>query len=121
MWFANCSTCLMATSMDGRTRGRKTIATMSVEELCAFLGTAGVEKPILEKILQHKIDGSVFLQLSDDDLKELSPLLGDRIKLKRLLRPDVLEVRYLYLSFVSIYHHMACRRNMKQRLLAGKS
>ena len=58
---------------------------MSVEELWHYLEEKNIEKPIRDNIRQHKIDGSMFVSLSDEELKELAPLLGDRLCLKRLI------------------------------------
>ena len=33
----------------------------------------------------HKIDGLTFIQLNEEYLRELAPLLGDRIKIKKLV------------------------------------
>ena len=38
---------------------------------------------ILEKIVGQKIDGEVFLALDEGSLREIAPLLGDRVKIKR--------------------------------------
>ena len=45
---------------------------------------------ILDKIVEHKIDGEIFLSLNDENLREIAPLLGDRLKIKRLIS-NVLE------------------------------
>ena len=47
---------------------------MSVEKLWHYLEEKIVEKPIRDNIHQHKIDGSMFVLLSDEDLKEFAPL-----------------------------------------------
>ena len=39
----------------------------------------------LEGISAHKIDGFTFQQLTEEYLRELFPLLGDRVKIKRLI------------------------------------
>ena len=44
---------------------------MSVEKLWHYLEEKIVEKPIRDNI---QIDGSMFVLLSDEDLKELAPL-----------------------------------------------
>ena len=40
---------------------------------------------ILDNIVEHKIDGEIFLSLNDENLREIAPLLGDRLKIKRLI------------------------------------
>ena len=44
-----------------------------------------ISEDILKKIVEHKIDGEVFLSLNDEYLREIAPLLGDRLKIKRVL------------------------------------
>lgn len=44
-----------------------------------------IEKDVLEKIVLHKIDGETFLVLTDAYLREIAPLLGDRLKMKKLI------------------------------------
>ncbi len=41
---------------------------------------------ILETIAAQKIDGEVLLEMSDGDLLEIAPRLGDRLKLKKAAR-----------------------------------
>ena len=39
--------------------------------------------------MEHKIDGEVLLQLNDEHLKEIAPLLGDRLKVESYKQPRV--------------------------------
>ena len=39
-----------------------------------------LEEGVIENFVQHKIDGEVFLSLNDEYLREIVPLLGDRLK-----------------------------------------
>lgn len=59
---------------------------MNVEELCCYLQEElqGIDD-VLDNIRKHKIDGQIFLQLNEEYLREVAPLLGDRIKLKMLI------------------------------------
>ena len=43
-----------------------------------------ISKDVLAKIAEHKIDGDLFLTLTDDYLREVAPLLGDLLRIKRL-------------------------------------
>ena len=54
--------------------------------LCLFLEKEipTTFKDILGKIVEHKIDGEVFLGLNDEYLREIAPLLGDWLKIKRV-------------------------------------
>ena len=44
-----------------------------------------IENDVLEKIVEHKIDGETFLVLNDEYLREVAPLLGDRLKIKKVI------------------------------------
>ena len=46
---------------------------------------ATILKDVLEKFIEHMIDGKVFLSLDDDLLREIAPLVSDRFKIKWLL------------------------------------
>ena len=62
------------------------IQKMSVDQLCDYLAKHLVDiKDVLENIRIHKIDGAAFLQLNEEYLREVAPLLGDRIKLKSVV------------------------------------
>ena len=67
----------------------------SVEQLCDYLREEDVDEAILINIKKHKIDGSLFVQLSDEYLHEIALLLGDRLQLKNIITrvldtPDVI-------------------------------
>ena len=62
------------------------IQKMSVDQLCDYLAKHLVDiTDVLENIRIHKIDGAAFLQLNEEYLREVAPLLGDRIKLKSVV------------------------------------
>ena len=60
---------------------------LSPEEICAYVKEQipSISDEILERFKEHKIDGSVFLELNDEYLREIAPRLGDRLKLKRII------------------------------------
>ena len=60
---------------------------LSPEDVSIFLKKEipTISEDILKKIVEHKIDGEVFLSLNDEYLREIAPLLGDRLKIKRVL------------------------------------
>ena len=86
-------------------------STRSPEEVYEYLRCTlpTLSQSILETILEHKIDGETFLQLEDEDLKEIAPLLGDRIKLKRCIqtqktsRPTVSFISYIEIKLAKLY------------------
>ena len=44
-----------------------------------------IESSVLDKIVEHKINGETFLLLNDEYLREIAPLLGDRLKIKKII------------------------------------
>ena len=42
-----------------------------------------ISEDILDKIVAHKVDGEVFLNIDDEYLREIAPLVGDRFKVKK--------------------------------------
>ena len=60
---------------------------LSPEDACLFLQEEipTLSSDILQKIVDHKMDGEVFLSLNDEYLREIAPLLGDWLKIRRML------------------------------------
>ena len=57
---------------------------MSTADFCCFLDEAGVHEDVTRSFTQNRINGLGFLSLIEDDLKELVPVIGDRICIRRL-------------------------------------
>ena len=59
---------------------------LSPDKVCVYLKQEipTIAEDILEKVVEHKIDGEVFLSLNDKYLCEIAPLLGDHLKIKRV-------------------------------------
>lgn len=76
------------------------LETFSPEEVRDYLSDELplIEPSVLDKIIEHKIDGETFLLLNDEYLREIAPLLGDRLKIKKvivkLLERDTSSVSY---------------------------
>lgn len=60
---------------------------LSSSELCDQLKKQipSLSETILHQIEENKIDGEVFFSLDDESLRELAPLIGDRLKLRKLI------------------------------------
>ena len=74
------------------------IEKLSTVALCDYLNAEipTLSKDVVSLIQEHKIDGGAFVELEDESLKEIAPLLGDRLKLKRIIKAALArEVRYL--------------------------
>ena len=55
-----------------------------VDELCDFIKDSilDIECDVLENFKRHNVNGEIFAQLDEEYLRELPPLLGDRVRLK---------------------------------------
>ncbi len=73
--------------MENRYSDMVSIQSKDVEDLCQFLELElpSLDEDVIESMRRHKIDGVTFLQLNEEYLRELAPLLGDRMKLKRII------------------------------------
>ena len=51
----------------------------------AFLTSEGFHEDIISNVIENRISSALFIELSDDDLKELAPTIGDRMVLRKVL------------------------------------
>ena len=66
--------------------GNYSVENFSTEDICIYSEKSSViSQGFLEALKLHEIDGGVLLELTDEHLHELAPLLGDRIKIKKLI------------------------------------
>ena len=65
---------------------RDIIKDLNVDDFSEFLLEKGVHEEVASLFVSNRISGSIFLRLSEDDLKELIPTIGDRILVKELLK-----------------------------------
>ena len=70
---------------------RGTFASLSVEDLQAFLLEKGIWSEIASNFVTNRVSGSAFLKLIEEDLKDLVPIIGVR---------ETFYHRYLKLSLV---------------------
>ena len=63
---------------------REDIERLSMEQLCHLLSGFQYSTELLQNAREYAVTGDVFLQLSDEQLKEIAPKLGDRVPLKKL-------------------------------------
>lgn len=57
-----------------------------MEEFCDFLTNNNVSEEVVEKIKVNKIDRELFMEMNECDIKEIAPLMADRLILRKLLR-----------------------------------
>ena len=59
---------------------------MGVNEFCNYLlAERGVHSDVVSCFSDNRISGATFLELSEDDLKDLLPVIGDRVNVRGLL------------------------------------
>lgn len=59
---------------------------LNVREFNDYLKRKGFSNDVLESFLLNEISGNIFLLMEEDELKELIPITGYRIKIKQLLK-----------------------------------
>ena len=55
------------------------------DEFADYLRKRGVHCDLIESIIANRIDSGLFLNLTENDLKELAPVIGDRVCLRKIL------------------------------------
>lgn len=62
------------------------VHSFSGDELCEYLESQNVDPDIIETVKKNKISGASFLQLTEDHLKEMFPVIGERMCVSQLLQ-----------------------------------
>ena len=62
------------------------IILMSKDDLCSYLERQDLEKEAVDTIRSNRISGAAFLELTPEHLKELFPVVGDRISVNKILQ-----------------------------------
>lgn len=100
---------------------------LSPEDVCLFLQDEipTLSSDILQKIVDHKIDGEVFLSLNDEYLREIAPLLGDRLKIRRVVAATLAKVStvslllYCIICAIGLYTCLCTLASVKQHSLSS--
>ena len=59
--------------------------TLSCEAFGEFLLSQGVRSSVVTAVVDNRINSELFVGLEEEDLKEVAPAVGDRIKLRKIL------------------------------------
>ena len=59
---------------------------LDAQEFADFLLERGVHEDAAAAFLSNRISGENFLSISEDDLKDLLPVIGDRITVRKILQ-----------------------------------
>lgn len=58
----------------------------SCEDFAAYLQDNGVHEDVVANVNYNRVTSCIFLDLAEDDLKEIAPAVGDRIVLRKILQ-----------------------------------
>lgn len=62
------------------------IEEMEIDEFCDYLlKEKGFHSDVVTSFNRNRISGATFLDLSEEDLKDLVPVIGDRVDVRKLL------------------------------------
>lgn len=62
------------------------LSAADVDEFCDYLEEKGLDETTVESFRHNAMSRATFLLLEEEDLKELVPLIGNRVKVRQLLR-----------------------------------
>ena len=65
------------------------IKEMDIEEFADLLEEKNMHEYIVETCRQNRVSGAVFIELTQEELKELAPLLADRVALRKLQKESI--------------------------------
>lgn len=58
---------------------------MPCKDFAAYLRDNGLHEDVISQVVSNRVTSAVFLDMVEDDLKELAPAVGDRIALRKIL------------------------------------
>ena len=64
---------------------------MTSDEICVFMREElpSLDEDVIETFRQNKINGIAFIELNDKYIRELCPVLGDNMKIKKIVQTCV--------------------------------
>ena len=62
------------------------ICSMDIIEFCTYLKDKNFDEDIVHRFSKNKICSSTFLILTEHDLKDLLPVIGERVHVRQLLK-----------------------------------
>ena len=62
------------------------VEVLNYEDFAHFLETEGLHEDVISAFVNNRICRQTFLTLTEDDLKELVPVIGDRLRVRVLQR-----------------------------------
>ncbi len=58
---------------------------LSCTELADFMLDNGISESVIDNFVTNKVTGECCIQLTEMEMKELAPKIGDRVKLRQLI------------------------------------
>ena len=59
---------------------------LNCEDFGDFLMKQGFHEDMVSAVTANRICGQTFIEMSDKDIKEVFPVIGDRIRVRKLLK-----------------------------------
>ena len=78
---------------------------LNVNEFADYLDEKGIGEEVVKSFKENEICGATFLELQNDELKELVPVVGIRVKVRKLLENATQERHFhVYIpAYKSVY------------------
>lgn len=76
------------------------VSELSVNDLAEYLRERGVRSGLVDIFKTNVVNGAAFLQLTEEDLKELVPLVGERVLIRQLLKQSQLQSQLVCLIVI---------------------
>ena len=93
----SCKSGICASYQDSphRPRSMSHLEVLNVDEFADYLEEEGIGEEVVKSFKENKICSATFLELQNDELKELVPVVGSRVKVRKLLE-NVTQVRHFH-------------------------
>ncbi len=75
------------------------VSDLSEEGMAEYLMSRGVRHVLAAEFRRNLVTGEAFLQMTEDDLKELAPLIGERVLVRQIQKQCKLAVSFMYFFF----------------------
>jgi len=82
-----CKSGICASYQDSPHRPRSIphLEVLNVDEFADYLEEEGIGEEVVKSFKENKICGATFLELQNEELKEFVPVVGSRVKVRKLL------------------------------------
>lgn len=68
---------------------------LNCDDLGQYLTDNGCHEEVVSTIISNRINGELLLELQEEDLKEMFPVLGDRMTIRKILD----RIRQVWLAY----------------------